>query len=177
MSEIDKFVDSLKRTGEKVKQAQIRFVECVSVDWNNKTMDAKGTGDGIEYYDVTLGFGYTDIKPVVGTTCLIGVIDGNEVVTFLINAEEVELVETKAENIVFNGGKNAGLVNVPELTAKLNAIEKDLNMVKMIFAAWVPPVPPAIDNGAALKTAIATWAGQQFTVTMQPDIEDIKIKH
>lgn len=177
MDAIGKLVENLKRGNDGARQAQIRFVECVSVDWDNKTMDAKGNGDGVEYLDVILGFGYSDIKPVIGSLCLIGIIDGQEVVTFLINAEEVELVETKAEKIVFNGGKNAGLVKVKELTEKVNVLEKDLNLVKAIFAAWVPPVPPAIDNGAALKTAIATWAGQQIKVTQQTDIEDKVITH
>lgn len=174
MDAIGKLVENMKRGNDGARQAQIRFVECVSVDWDNKTMDAKGTGDGVEYLDVILGFGYSDIKPVAGSLCLIGIIDGQEVVTFLINAEEVELVETKAEKIVFNGGKNAGLVKVKELTEKVNALEKDLNLVKAIFAAWVP-VP--MDGGASLKSVIAQWAGQQLKVTQQSDIEDKIITH
>ncbi len=174
MDAIGKLVENLKRGNDGARQAQIRFVECVSVDWDNKTMDAKGTGDGVEYLDVILGFGYSDIKPVIGSLCLIGIIDGQEVVTFLINAEEVELVETKAEKIVFNGGKNAGLVKVKELTEKVNVLEKDLNLVKAIFAAWVP-VP--MDGGASLKSVIAQWAGQQIKVTQQTDIEDKIITH
>jgi glycyl-tRNA synthetase alpha subunit len=83
MSEIDKLVLSIKHVGDGARQAQIRFVECVSVDWENKTMNAKGTGDGVEYLDVALGFGYTDIKPAVGSLCLIGIVDGQEVVTFV----------------------------------------------------------------------------------------------
>lgn len=174
MSEIDKFAENIGRKTQEAKQAQIRFVECVSVDWENKTMDAKGTGDGGEYLDVTLGFGYTDIKPAIGSVCLIGIIDGQEVVTFLINAEDVELVETKAKKIIFNGGDNDGLVNVPELIKRINALEKDNNMLKQILAAWTPT--PG-DGGTALKTAVITWAGQQIVVTKQTDIEDDKITH
>lgn len=174
MDAIGKLVENMKRGNDGARQAQIRFVECVSVDWDNKTMVAKGTGDGVEYLDVILGFGYSDIKPVIGSLCLIGIIDGQEVVTFLINAEVVELVETKAEKIVFNGGENAGLVKVKELTEKVNVLEKDLNLVKAIFAAWVP-VP--MDGGASLKSVIAQWAGQQIKVTQQTDIEDKIITH
>ncbi|GAB6123083.1 hypothetical protein [Dysgonomonas termitidis] len=174
MSEIDKFAENIGRKTQEARQAQIRFVECVSVDWENKTMDARGTGDGGEYRDVALGFGYTDIKPAVGSTCLIGIIDGQEVVTFLINAEDVELVETKAGKIIFNGGGNDGLVNAPELTKRINALENDNNMLKQVFAAWLPAPN---DGGAALKTAAAAWAGQQIIVTKQDDIEDNKITH
>lgn len=174
MSEIDKLVGNIKRNADGAKQSQIRFVECVSVDWENKTMDAKGTGDGVEYLDVMLGFGYIDIKPAIGSLCLIGVIDGQEVVTFLINAEVVELAEIKATNMVYNGGDNFGLVKIKELTDKINVLEKDLNLLKNIFTTWVP-MPN--DGGAALKTAITAWTGQTIIVTKQTDIEDTKITH
>lgn len=177
MNEIDKLAGSIKTRTEGARQAQIRFVECVSVDWDNKTMIAKGTGDGVDYIDISLGYGFMDVKPKQGAVCLIGIIEGQEVVSFLIDASEVELLECQADNIVFNGGKNEGLPVSPELTKRLNALEKDLNTVKAIFAAWIPPTPPTIDNGAALKTAISTWTGQQIRITMQSDIEDPKIKH
>jgi len=177
MNEIDKLANSIMERTEGARQAQIRFVECVSVNWDDKTMIAKGTADDVEYLDITLGYGFMDVKPKKGTVCLIGIIEGQEVVAFLIDAEEVELMEARADSIVFNGGKNEGIPISPELTKRLNALEKDLNMVKAIFATWVPPVAPVIDNGAALKAAIATWAGRQILVTKQTDIEDPKIKH
>jgi hypothetical protein len=177
MGDIDKLANSISMRIESAKQAQIRFVECVSVDWDNKTMDAVGTGDGVEYLDVTLGYGFMDIKPKTGTTCLIGIVEGSEVVTFLIDAEDVELVEIKSDNIVFNGGENLGIVKVKELTAKVNTLEKDLNAVKAVFSAWVPPVAPAIDNGAALKLALTNWIAQQIPVTQVEEISDNKITH
>lgn len=174
MSEIDKLVTNIKRNADGAKQSQIRFVECVSVDWENKTMDAKGTGDGVPYLDVMLGFGYIDIKPAKGSLCLIGVIDGQEVVTFLINAEVVELAEIKATNMVYNGGDNFGMVKIKELTAKINVLEKDLTLLKNVISSWV--IAPN-DGGAALKTAMSPWLGQKITETKQSDIEDTKITH
>lgn len=174
MDEIDKLVLSIKRVADGAKQAQIRFVECTSVDWENKTMNAVGQGDDVEYMDVMLGFGYVDIKPAIGSVCLIGIIDGQEVSTFLINAETVDLVETKSKKIVYNDGSNNGLVKVKELTEKVNTLERDLNQVKKMFAAWTPV---AYDGGASLKVTVATWAAKQITETKQSDIEDTKITH
>lgn len=174
MSEIDRLAKSIMERAEGARQAQIRFAECVSVDWDNKTMIAKGTGDDVEYLDVTLGYGFWDTKPKEGAACLIGIIEGQEVVSFLIDVEEVELVDIRAEKIIFNEGKNGGIPISPELAKRLNTIEKDLNTAKAIFAAW-SPIPS--DGGAALKATIATWSGQQIPITKQSDIEDLKIKH
>lgn len=174
MGGVDKLVNSIKRVAGNSKQAQIRFVECVSVDWANRTMDAKGTGDEVDYLDVALGFGYVDIKPAIGTTCLIGVIDGQEVVTFLINAEEVELAEVRATNIVYNGGENFGLVKVKELTDIISELQRDLNSLKKAITAWVPAPN---DGGSALKAAVTNWLSSTLKVVKQNDIEDTKITH
>lgn len=78
------------------------------------------------------------------------------------------------EAITINGGDNAALVKVIELTEKLNAIEKDINALKQVFSSWVPVV---YDGGASLKAAAASWAAQRLTETQQKDIENELIKH
>lgn len=173
MSAIEKLVENLKRGNESAKQAQIRFVECVAVDWENKRMDAKDS-DGIEYLDIILGFGYTDIKPSVGSLCLIGIIDGMEVVTFLIDTENAELVEINAATIKYNNGKNGGLIKVKELTDKINILQKDLNDIKTAFKNWIPV---SSDGGAALKISVSKWAGSSISITEQGEIENTKILH
>jgi hypothetical protein len=174
MDEVGKLVLSIKRLTDGAKQSQIRFAECISVDWDNRTMDARGTGDGVDYLGVKLGFGYVDIKPVTGSLCLIGIIEGQEVFSFLIDAESVELAEISAKEVVYNGGKNSGLVKAGELTNKITTLEKDLNMLKQIFLSWIP-VPQ--DGAASLKAAASGWTGQRIKVTEQSEIEDTKVKH
>jgi hypothetical protein len=99
--------------------------------------------------------GFTEIKTIEGN------VDGTKI---RIAGGVVEL----------NDGGNDGMVNVRELTTKLNALEGDLNDLKTALTGWVP-VPQ--DGGAALKTAAAAWAGKQLQTTAQGDIEDIKVKH
>ena len=171
MDEIDRLAEKLKRNIGNFRQAQIRFVECVSVDWENKTMDAKGTADGIEYFNVVLGYGYCDIKPVVGTTCLIGIIDGQEVVTFLINAEQVDLVEITSENIVFNGGDNIGLVKIKELTGRLNDIEKAFNNLLNEYKIHNHTHPQGVTTGLLVPSQVGT-----LEQTSVDDIENKKIR-
>jgi hypothetical protein len=174
MSEIDRFFKNMRRGIASARQAQLRFVTCKEVNWDERTMTAVGMSDDLEYYGVQLGFGYTDIQPARGSVCLIGILEGLEAYTFLINAEKVELAEIASGKIVFNGGENEGWVKVKELTGRLNAIEKNLNELKQVFSSWVA-VPN--DGGAALKTASVAWAGKQLTETRQADIENGKVTH
>ena len=86
----------------------------------------------------------------------------------------MEKIEATCDSIELNGGDNGGLVNVKDLTDKLNNLEKDINKLKQVFTAWTP-VPQ--DGGAMLKSGITTWATQQLVQTQVSDIEDDKITH
>lgn len=175
MREIDKFVENLGRKIGESRQAQLRFAVCTSVDWTAKTMRATGVADDTDYVDVQLGFGYIDIKPAVGSVCLIGISEGKEALTFLINAEEAELVEIKAGKTVFNGGDNGGLVKSEPVAQKISDLEKEFNKLKNIFSSWIT-VPQ--DGGASLKTAIASWASQTIApIAKKEDFESDKITH
>jgi len=106
MSELDKLKENLLRLTGGAKQAQLRFATCKSVNWQEKTMTAVGVSDDVDYEGVQLGFGYVDVKPAKDSICLIGILEGKEALTFLINAENVELVEIKAsDTIIINEGK------------------------------------------------------------------------
>lgn len=115
-------------------------------------------------------------KPVVGSMVVMADLSSGELRDLVIIAySEIDTLTVKfAGEVVINEGKHEGLVNVIELTEKLNAIEKDINNVKQVFKSWSPVV---YDGGAALKAAIATWAEQQLKETKQDDIEDKLIKH
>jgi hypothetical protein len=114
---------------------------------------------------------YTEIESVRfhqgGTTITA---DGQKV-AIEVGASSVELTDGL---IKFNDGSNNGLVIGQNTADKLNAIEQDLNALKSVFAGWVT-VPQ--DGGAALKTAVSTWAGQQLTPTVAGDLENDKITH
>ena len=144
----------------------MRWVVCKSVNWAEKTMDCVGSGDDLEYFDVALGFGSVDTKPVIESDCLIAILEGHESVAFLMYANEVELLQ-------FNGGEN-GLAKVDKLTEKINALENDINNLKTVFTTWV--TAPS-DGGAALKLAASSWYGTALAVTTKNELEDTKIMH
>jgi hypothetical protein len=60
-------------------------------------MTVLGIDDDLEYYDVLLGLGSVDVKPKVGSNCLIGFINNSETLPFLIMADEVEEIDIKTQ--------------------------------------------------------------------------------
>lgn len=172
--ELDILAQNIKNAGKTRTIAQLRFARCANVDWPNRTMEAQGVSDDLAYYGVMLGFGYVDIKPKVGSLCLIGILEGKETYSFLVNCDQVELVEINAEKLVANGGENLGLVKVEALTDKLNTIEKSVNDLQNVFNQWTPAPQ---DGGATLKASISSWAGKPLVETKKKDIENEDITH
>lgn len=130
---------------------------------------------GTLYPDVrkraSVGIGDDSKKGIVITPVM-----GSSVIISRIGDSDELFVEmfSEVESIVFDGGENEGLVKVKEITSKINTLETEINNLKTIFSTWVP-VPS--DGGAALKTAITTWAGSQLELTNKSDIQNEKIKH
>lgn len=107
------------------------------------------------------------VTPKVGSAVTVGSLSGDL-------AQLVVLQVDRIETIVINGGNLGGLINIEQLTSNLNAIEDDINNLKTAMSGWVPS---PMDGGAALKTAITTWAGQPLTKSERGDYEDETVKH
>lgn len=162
------------------------LMEVVSVDGDLCTAKI----DTFEVPDIRLSVikGGSDkgvlITPVVGSVVMVADLSSGELRELaVVGFTDVKFIDAKigsskvhiADGIIeMNGGDNAGLVNVKELVARLNAVEQDINNLKTALSGWVP-VPQ--DGGAALKTSASGWAAKQLVATKQSDIEDTKITH
>ncbi len=107
------------------------------------------------------------VTPKEGSAVIVGSLSGDLSQLVVLQVDHID-------SIVINGGELGGLINIEQLTEKLNAIEDDINSLKTAMSSW-EAVPQ--DGGAALKIAISTWAGQQLTRSEKSDYEDEKIKH
>lgn len=162
------------RPGKETLEATLRWVEVISVNEEEKTMDAKGIVDELEYYNIQLGAGSIVIYPTVATLCLVGIVERLESNCFLISATEVDKIEiTSSTEIILNGGMLGGMVKVQGVTDRLNLIEKDINQLKQGFASWSPI---AQDGGKALKTMLTSYFGSKLVETKVEDIENKKVK-
>ena len=101
-------------------------------------------------------------------------VNSKVIVTMINKVSGYVSMFSSIDSIELNGSNFNGLVKVAELTAKINALESDLNTLKTAFSSWV--VAPT-DGGAALKAITAAWYTSPITATTQTEIENIKIKH
>lgn len=156
------------------------------VDKTARTVDCTPINEGAPLLGVNLqanqgaDFGLC-LFPEKGSFVVVGfVADGAAGVVLLterIESAEIVIGDISAvidkSAVSFNGGRLGGLVKVEDLTTRLNLIENSVNDLKNIIAAWVPVTQ---DGGAALKSAITSWAASPLAVTARSDYENEKVK-
>lgn len=102
MNEIDEF-DIL--ISEKIKKAipqVLQWATVTSVDWQEKTCEATDLDTKLPFLNIALGIGGMYIKPKVGSLILVGMVENNESQPFLLNAQEVETYELKADKFTLH---------------------------------------------------------------------------
>ncbi|WP_312395732.1 hypothetical protein [Chryseobacterium sp.] len=95
-NEIDQFAVLTARNNKNRQIKVLQWATVLSVDWEDKTCDAKGIDDGLEFYNVLIGAGCFDMKPKIGSLILIGIINNDETTPVLLSAEDIEKLEIKA---------------------------------------------------------------------------------
>lgn len=166
--ELDKFGQLFKQHLSGTMKATIRWVTADKVDWENQTMDASD-GEGLEFFDVLLGIDSAVVKPVVGTDCLIAIVENDEATAFMLFANEVELIQ-------YNGGENGGLTIGKQIVANLESIK---DYVEAIHSA-LPNAFNAIGAGTAANGAMGKQAYESAMAGKKIELEEIendKITH
>ena len=116
---LDKLKKTLSELAKNSTPIQTVWVEVTEVDWEERTMTAIGVDDELEYYDVLLGLGSIDLKPKVGSTCLIGIIENQDTASFLINADQIEEIDINVEDCQLKINNGFLLKKQNETLAKL----------------------------------------------------------
>lgn len=94
--EFDDFVSILGQQRKAAQTMSLQWATVISVNWEERTCDAKGIYDDLEFYNILIGAGSIDVKPKIGTRILIGIINNDETTCALLSAEEIEKIEIKA---------------------------------------------------------------------------------
>lgn len=172
----------LNERAKKLIDVQTHWCNVKSVDWDKKTMVATGLVDDLDFFDVNLGIGSIYKKPKVKTKCLIGIINNNIADAFLIECDEIEILEIIDETgfkivlkdglLTFNGDQFGGLVNAKELKLQVDKNTLIIQKMQEVFTTWTP-VPQ--DWGFALKSLVSLFTNLQRADLS--NIENEKIKH
>lgn len=123
------------------------------------------------------------VVPADGSVVLVGIIEDEQHDGVVLMCSDIQKIIWKIGDktfqfdkdlMVINGGKNGGIPIANNTADRLNNLENDLNAIKQVFSSWTPV---AHDGGAALKSASASWSGQQLAATQASDLENTKVKH
>lgn len=98
MNEIDEFDILLSEKIKKAIPQVLQWATVTSVNWQEKTCEATDLDTKLPFLNIALGIGGMYIKPRVGSLILIGMVENNESQPFLLNAQEVDAYELKANN-------------------------------------------------------------------------------
>lgn len=171
--------------GQKIRELtpiQTVWAVCKSVDWDKKTMIATGQIDDLDYEGIILGNGSEFKKPVVGSICLIGIIQNNAAMPFLIDAVEIDeyliidktgfKLNLKEGKLTLNGENFGGIVKAKELKAQVDKNTEAIKALQQIFQNWTPSPN---DGGAALKALVGSFNSKPTADLTQ--IENETIKH
>lgn len=178
MNNAQEIKEAIRRIAVGGRGKQLHLVGTVkSVEGETCTVDIAG----LELDEVRLtaasdgADGKLLLTPKAGSRVLMVDLSGGELRDMaVVGYTHVEKIEATCGQIELNGGDNGGLVNVKELTDKLNNIEKDINTLKQALSTWTPTPQ---DGGASLKIALTSWMTQQLVQTQASEIEDDKITH
>lgn len=164
MDPIEKLRQLLRTEMRNMAPPTVVWATCKSVNTQDGTMVAER--EGLDYEDVIIGLGGNRQVPKASSRVLLGIIEGKRQAAFLIWADTQELH--------LNGDAHGGLVKAEELASRLNALEQDINNLKLVFSTWAPVTQ---DGGAALKGAAATWYAQQLTTTTSQQLQNTQVQH
>lgn len=182
MSSIAEFVELLGIKAKEGIPIQTVWAVCKSVDWSKKTMVATGLVDNLDYQDIILGNGFEFKKPAVGSSCLLGIIQNNSAMTYLIDAKEIEeylIVDKTGFKIILKDGKLSlngeqfgGVVKAKELKIQIDKNTQAISSLQQILNSWVPV---SNDGGAALKSLVSSFVS--LPKADLTNIENETIKH
>lgn len=176
------------------KHTPVQCIEgvVVSVDASAKTCEVEPVDGRANFVDVKLQpLSEADDNgvfaiPVKNSTVIIGLLENGkrsvilkytEIEKYVIQvSDKQKLVFDKEGDIVFNDGKNGGLIKISDLVKKLNNLEKSVNQVVTSFNAHTHVSPPAPVN--PVNTAPPSVPSTVVMVnTTTKELENSDVKH
>ena len=146
VSEFDKILD------QKIKEAipiMTFWAKVISVDWEKKTMKAKGISDDLMIEDVNLGLGSLTRKPAEGSKVLVGIEEKQSANAYLVDAKEVEEFEWQTAQCTYKINDEGFLIKkdddsmkeiMNDLLTEINALNDEVQKI-VVSIGTTPNVP------------------------------------
>ena len=170
MSGVSEFTELIAKQARQLIPKQTIWAICKQVDWHSKTMTATGQIDDLDYQDILLGNGFEFKKPKVGSLCLLGILQNNEAMTYLIDAVEIEehllIVDKTVFKMDLNGflmqRENSNLKSILlDLIKEVNLLNKELQ--KVVVSVGVTPNVPVLQQIEQRTANINTNINELFS--------------
>ncbi len=116
------------------------------------------------------------VTPKTDSYVLVVDLAGNLSQLAVVGYSEVEKIEVDADNIVFNGGDNKGLVKIEELKSNLNSLKNYVEaMASAVLSAFnAVGAGPTASGSAGAGSFEGSMSGRSISFE---DMEDDKITH
>jgi hypothetical protein len=153
-------------------KVQTAWATVKSVDWEVRRMVVVGVADDLEYYDVSLGLGNICKRPEIGSLCLIGMINNHDAASFLIDAENVEEIQTVCGETNFFIKGNGVMIesNSENLRNVLNDLYNELGKLTDEISKIV------VSIGTGPNVAQLSLIKQAITVSLKSRLNKILIE-
>lgn len=149
---------------------------------DDQTIVCEGLDTQTVYTDVQLTAtetkdAYILITPKIGSTVILSFLNNNINDAYVSGFSAINKLEISAEETVFNGGKNGGLIIWEKLKSDLDKMNEILNAVLVVLSG-APISEPGLGSPSALQVALKTAVAGKTTPTLS-DLEIIndKVKH
>lgn len=91
----------------------------------------------------------------------------------IVKADQ-DIIIQAGDSIIMNQGQHQGIVNIIEMTAKLNQLVSELEVLRNLFNSHVHS---GVTTGPGASGPTPTQASQPFSQFVQNDYEDTKVIH
>lgn len=98
MSEWDELIRLIDTRIKERVPPQLRWARVDKVDWPNRRADVTVIADELAIYDVELGLGGVDLRPKIGSQCLVLLVEGSNTRGYMLTAAQLEGVRVVSQN-------------------------------------------------------------------------------
>jgi len=163
--------EAIKKAARRGEELYLKLCTVDSVDRTARTIDCSPIDDGAKMESVDLQalqgrIGGVVAFPKVGSEVIVGYLDRDNAVVLLMT--QTDRIEIDCDEIIINGGDNAGVVKVDKMVDWMNNVYQDMQTLKSLLSTTT-----VAGNGAPLGILFSP----KVKIPAASQFADEKLKH